>query len=65
MNAMAPRFAYTMKRKLQPDSDVLRIHFLHVMKRNPYLHDGTVMVDTGNNSLVELPLVVTSHQMSD
>ena len=67
MNAMAPWFAYTMKRKLQPDSNVLRVHFLHIMKRKPHFHDGTVlvMVDTSNNSSVELPLAVSSHQMSD
>ena len=29
--AMAPQFQYVMNRKLQPDSDVLRIHILHVM----------------------------------
>jgi len=53
MTAMAPQIAYTMKRKLQPDSNALRIHFLHGMKRKPHLHDGTVlvMVDTGNNNL--------------
>jgi len=30
MTAMAPQFAYIMNRK--PDSNVLRIHILHVMK---------------------------------
>jgi len=29
MTAMAPQFAYIMNRKLQPDSDVLRIHILY------------------------------------
>jgi len=42
MTAMALQFAYIMNRKLQPDSNVLRIHILHVMK--PHLHDGTVML---------------------
>ena len=34
MTAMAPQFAYNTitNRKLQPDSDVLRIHILHIMK---------------------------------
>jgi len=32
MTAMAPQFAYIMNRKLQLDSNVLRIHILHVMK---------------------------------
>ena len=53
MNAMAPRFVYTMKRNLQSDSNVLRIHFLHVMKRKPHIHDGPVMVDMANR-LVEI-----------
>jgi len=30
--AMAPQFAYILNRKLQPDSNVLRIHIQHVMK---------------------------------
>ena len=53
MTAMVPQFAYIMNRKLQPDSDVLRIHILYVMdtfsidrstghERKPRLHDGTV-----------------------
>jgi len=34
MTAMAPQFAYTgiLSRKLQPDSNVLRIRIQHVMK---------------------------------
>jgi len=31
MTAMAPQYAY-MNRKLQPDSNVLRIHIQHIMK---------------------------------
>jgi len=31
MTAMAPLFAYITNRKLQPDSNVLRIHILYVM----------------------------------
>ena len=30
MTAMAPQFGFIMNRKLQPDSDVLRIHILYV-----------------------------------
>ena len=32
MTAMAPQFAYILNRKLQPDSNALRIHIQHVMK---------------------------------
>jgi len=32
MTAMVPQFAYILNRKLQPDSNVLRIHIQHVMK---------------------------------
>ena len=32
MTAMAPKFIYIMNRKLQPDSNVMRIHILHIMK---------------------------------
>ena len=52
-----------MNRKLQPDSNVLRIHIHHVMKGS--LHDGTVMVDRDGYRLVGFLLVVVSHQMSD
>ena len=51
ITAMAPQFAYHQQ-KLQPDSTVLRIHVLHVMKRKPHLHDGTV--NTDKNGLVEI-----------
>jgi len=37
ITAMALRFVYTVNRKLQPDSNVLRIHVLHIMKRKPRL----------------------------
>ena len=53
MTGMAPQFAYIMNRKLQPDSDVLRIRILYVMdtfaichERKPCLHNGTVTEDT-------------------
>jgi len=39
-------------RKLQPDSNVLRIHILHVMKGS--LHDGMVTVDVDKYRLVEI-----------
>ena len=62
MTAMAPQFAYIMNRKLQPDSDVLRIHILYVMntfstchERKPHLHDGTVTEDTDKDRLVRIP----------
>ena len=62
MTAMAPQFAYIMNRKLQPDSDVLRIHILYVMdtfstchERKPRLHDGTVTEDTDKYRLVRIP----------
>jgi len=38
MTAMAPQFAYIMNRKLQPGSNVLRIHILHVMKGSHAWH---------------------------
>jgi len=53
-----------MNRKLQPDSDVLRIHILriHILyvmdtfstchERKPHLHDGTVTEDTDKYRLV-------------
>jgi len=59
MTAMAPQFAYNMNRKLQPESDVLRIHILYVMdtfstrhERKPSLHDGT---DTDKYWLLRIP----------
>ena len=60
---MAPQFAYIiMNRKLQPDSDVLRIYILYVMdtlstchERKPRLHDGTVTEDTDKYRLVRIP----------
>jgi len=60
---MAPQFAYIMNRKLQPDSDVLRIHIPYIMdtfstghERKPRLHDGTVVTeDTDKYRLVRLP----------
>jgi len=51
ITAMAPRLCI-IHRKLQPDSNVLRIHVLYVMKRKLHLHDGTVTVDTDKNRLV-------------
>ena len=63
MTAMAPQFAYIMNRKLQPDSDVLRIYILYVMdtfsthhERKPRLHDGTVTEDTDKYRWVRIPL---------
>jgi len=32
MTGMAPQWAYILNRKLQPDSNVLRIHIQHIMK---------------------------------
>ena len=61
MTAMAPQFTYIMKRKLQPDSDVLRIHILYVglstscHKKKPRLHNGTVVEDTDKYRLVRIP----------
>jgi len=62
MTAMAPQFAYIMNRKLQPDSDVRRIHILYVVdtfstchERKPRLHDSTVMEDTDKYRLVKIP----------
>ena len=62
MTAMAPQFAYIMNRKLQPDSDVLRIYILYVMdtfsthhEMKPRLHDGTVTEDTDKYRLVRIP----------
>ena len=49
-------------RKLQPDSDVLRIHILYVMdtfsihhEREPRLHDGRVTEDTDKYWLLRIP----------
>ena len=44
-----------MSRKLQPDSNVLRIHVLYIMKMKPCLHVGTSTVDMDKNRLVEIP----------
>jgi len=51
-----------MNRKLQPDSDVLRVYILYVMdtfstchERKPRLHDGTVTEDTDKYRLVRIP----------
>ena len=62
MTATAPQFAYIMNRKLQPDSDVLRIHIPYVMdtfstchERKPRLHDGTVTEDKDKYRLVRIP----------
>ena len=66
MTAMVPQFAYIMKRKLQPDSDVLKIHILYVMdtfpidrftchEGKPRLHDGTVTEDMDKYRLVRIP----------
>jgi len=61
MTAMAPQFAYILNRKLQSDSNVLRIHIstrherkLH-LGRKPRLQDGTVTVDTNKYRLVGIP----------
>jgi len=61
MTAMAPQFAYIMNRKLQPDSDALRIHILYVIdtfstchERKPRLHEGTVTEDTDKYRLVRI-----------
>ena len=59
MTAMASQFAYIyiLNRKLQPDSNVLRIR--HERKprlgRKPRLQDGTVTVDTDKYRLVGIP----------
>ena len=50
--AMVPQLACIMNRKLQPDSNVLRIHILHVMKAS---HASTVTVDTDKYRLVGIP----------
>ena len=59
MTAMAPQFAYIVNRKLQPDSDVLRIHIMDTYstchERKPCLHDSTVMEDTDKYRLVRIP----------
>ena len=57
MTAMAPQFAYIMNRKLQPDSNVPRIHIiLHVMKGS---HASMMaqfnMVDTDKYRLGGIP----------
>ena len=64
MTAMALQFAYKNyhEQKLQPDSDILRIHILYVMdtfstcqERKLRLHDGTVTEDTDKYRLVRIP----------
>ena len=62
MTAMAPQFPYIMNGKLQPDSDVLRIHILYAMDTfsichewKPRLHNGTVTEDTDKYRLVRIP----------
>ena len=62
MTAMAPQFAYIMNRKLQPDSEVRRIHILYVVdtfstchERKPRLHYGTVTEDMDKYRLVKIP----------
>ena len=55
MTAMTPQFAYIMKRKPQPDSNILRIHILYFMKEATPLHNGTVTVDMDKYRLVEIP----------
>ena len=62
MTAMTPRFAYNYHEQ-KTSVYVLRIHVLHVMKKKPHLHDGTVMVDTDKNRLVEIP--PSSHELPD
>ena len=51
--------------KLQPYSNVLRIHVQYIMKRKPHLNDGTVTVDTSKNRLVEIPPSGCEPQMLD
>ena len=34
---------------------VVGIHFVHVIKRKPRLHDGTVTTNPDKNRLVEIP----------
>ena len=66
--------AYIMNRNILT---VMRIHFVHVIRRKPHLLDGTVMTRTGwsgsfsvgsciteNRALVEIPFRVVSHRMA-
>ena len=61
MLAMATHSSYIMNRKvlsysqLRSVASVMRIHFLHVIKRKPHLHDGTVMTKPDKNKLVDIP----------
>ena len=62
MTAMAPQFAYILNRKLQPESNVLRIHNYSIrherkprLERKSRLQDGTVTVDTDKYRLVGIP----------
>ena len=58
---MPTHSAYIMNRKvlsysqLRSVASVMRIHFLHVIKRKPHLHDGTVMTKPDKNKLVDIP----------
>ena len=73
MTAMAPQFAYIMNRKLQPDSDVLRILFYTIImdtfstchERKPRLHDGTVTEDTDKYRLVRIPPSASGREQPD
>ena len=44
--------------------DILKIHVIHVMKRKPRVHVGTVTIDLDKNMFVEI-LAVVSCQMND
>ena len=63
MTAMAPQFAYTMDRKLQPDSKCSEDTYSTHHDRKPRLHNGTVTVDTDKYRLVGIP--PSSHEPSD
>jgi len=68
MTAMAPQFAYILNRKLQPDSNVLRINIQHVMKGS-YASEGShtsrMAQLRSSTGWQEFLLAVVSHQMSD
>jgi len=60
VTAMSPQFAYILNRKLQPDSNFLRIHIQHVMKgshasKEACLQDGTATIDTDKYRLLGIP----------
>jgi len=58
MTAMTPQFAYILKRKLKPESNVTystRHERKPRLGRKPRLQDGTVMVDTDKYRLVGIP----------